>query len=520
MNIIIYIHRRDLRINDNLSLYKCLSLIENTIIIPIFIFDDKQIVQTNTNKYYFSKKSAYFVINSVIDLKDQYKKIGSDLLVLYGEPHQCLEKLIKKIKNVYAVGYNLDYSKYSTSRDNKINKVCRDYNCLIINDYDMSDYCLLPWNNLIKKDENIGYKQFGAFYKNALKSKVVEPLSYKKLYNKFIDKKLFNEKFKDIDFNQTDFDNLMDPTLKFLDEGNRLLKWEKKKDKSQWLNAGRNNCLIRLNKMSNHLKTYNNNRDMLSYETSNISAYLNIGSVSIREIYVYFKNNINKNSDLIKQLYWRDFYLTSTKYLENGNEYFHMDNRYNLIKWHSNLPKTKKDKENYKLMHNYWKLMLMGKTGFLLIDAGINELIQTGFLHGRLRMILGMFWTKYLLINPFDKKYGSQSGYSKLLVDAIGASQNKLNHQWITEFDFPGKKFSPSNAPLAGRPMRIDNEQIKRFDPECVYIKKWLPHLINVNNKDLYKWSETIAAKYNNIHPTPIFDPKEKYKQWIDLCST
>ncbi len=517
MNIIIYIHRRDLRINDNLSLYKCLST-ENSLVIPIFIFDENQIIQNEKNKYYFSKKSAYFVINSVIDLKDQYKNIGSNLLVLYGKPHECLEKLIKKIKNVYAIGFNLDYSKYSLKRDKEIIKICKDYKCLVINDNEMSDYCLIPWTGLVK-EENQGYKQFGAFYKNALKSNVIEPLSYKKLYGNFINKKIFTKYFENIDFNQTDFEELMDPTLKFLDEGNRLLNWKKKKDKSQWLNAGRNNCLTRLKKMTNHLKTYNTDRNSLSYETSNISAYLNIGSVSVREIYVYFKNNVGKNSELIKQLYWRDFYLTSAIYLENGNEYYHMDTRYNSLKWHSNSPKTNKDKQNYKQMHNYWKLMLTAKTGFLLIDAGINELIHTGFLHGRLRMILGMFWTKYLLINPFDNKYGSQTGYSKLLVDAIGVSQNKFNHQWITEFDFPGKKFSPSNAPLAGRPMRIDNEQIKKFDPECIYIKKWLPQFKNIDNKDIYKWSDIIAEKYNNIHPSPIFDSKEKYKQWIDLCS-
>jgi deoxyribodipyrimidine photolyase len=133
-------------------------------------------------------------------------------------------------------------------------------------------------------------------------------------------------------------------------------------------------------------------------------------------------------------------------------------------------------------------------------------------------MILGVFWTKYLLIDPFNDKYGSQTNYSKYLVDAIGPSQNKLNHQWITEFDYPGKKYSPSNARLAGRPMNIDNKQIKKFDEDCIYIKKWLSHLSDVPNKDLYNWSSITAKKYNNIHPSPIFDPKEKYKEWIKLC--
>jgi len=62
------------------------------------------------------------------------------------------------------------------------------------------------------------------------------------------------------------------------------------------------------------------------------------------------------------------------------------------------------------------------QTGFLIIDAAMNEMKITGFMHNRARMIVGMFWTKYLLINPFHPIYGSQVGFSKLLVDAIGST--------------------------------------------------------------------------------------------------
>ena len=125
---------------------------------------------------------------------------------------------------------------------------------------------------------------------------------------------------------------------------------------------------------------------------------------------------------------------------------------------------------------------------------------------------------QYLLYNIFDPILGSQVGFSKYLVDAIGPTQNKFNHQWITEFDYPGKKYAPSGSPIAGRPMDVSNRMIAKFDPNCVYIKKWLPHLGNIINKDLIKWSEDVTNKYQNIHPAPIFDPKEKYKEWIEVC--
>jgi len=507
MTIIIFNHRRDLRIDDNIGLYKCLKT-KNAKIIPVFFFDPTQIILNNENKNYYSSKSAYFVIQSVIDLQKEYQKIGSDLLVMYDEPKKCLEMIIKNLKKhndddlIFA--YNKDYSKYSVKRDASLDKIATDYNLKIINDDEMSDYCLIPWSDMLKDSNNkLAYKQYGAYYKHATKINVCDPLTYKKEYKKFIIKKTLNKLFSSIEFK--DFESLMEPSLIGSDST------------EQWNTAGRLNCLARLkNKSINHLKKYNADRNTLSYETSNISAYLNMGSVSVREIYKIFLKTLGKNTELIKQLYWRDFYLCAARYLPDGNEYHHMDNRYDKLKWSCYQPKSSK---KYKLMEEYWKKMIESKTGFLLIDAGMKQMKETGFLHGRLRMILGTFWTKYLLIDIFDPKYGSQVGYSKYLVDAIGPSQNKMNHQWITEFDMPGKKYSAPNAPLSGRPMNIGNIQIKKFDNECIYIKRWLPHLSNVPNKDLYNWSEDIAKKYNNIHPGPIFDDKLKYKEWIQLCT-
>jgi len=93
-----------------------------------------------------------------------------------------------------------------------------------------------------------------------------------------------------------------------------------------------------------------------------------------------------------------------------------------------------------------------------------------------------------------------------------------MNHHWITELDYPGKKYSAKGVPLSGRPMNINNDQIKKFDNECKYIKKWLPHLNDIPNKDLYKWNEDISKKNNNIHPSPIFDHKIRYQLWINSC--
>ena len=154
------------------------------------------------------------------------------------------------------------------------------------------------------------------------------------------------------------------------------------------------------------------------------------------------------------------------------------------------------------------------KTGFLIVDAAIQEIKHTGFMHNRCRMIVGVFSVKYLGINPLCRYIGLNDWFSRYLVDC-STSQNKLNTQWVTELDFSGKKFAPSSAPIAGRPMNISNSMIKKWDPECIYIKKWLPHLANMDNKTLYNWD---TKSNESVHPKPIFDAKIRYSEWIKLC--
>ena len=172
--------------------------------------------------------------------------------------------------------------------------------------------------------------------------------------------------------------------------------------------------------------------------------------------------------------------------------------------------KSKRNEQSYK----EWEIMMDSKTGFLIIDAGIQEIKKTGFMHNRCRLIIGTFSVKYLQINPLCRYVGLNDWFSRHLVDCI-TSQNKLNCQWVTELDFPGKKFAPSTSVIAGRPMSINNQMIKKWDPDCTYIKKWLPHLADIDNKILYKWDTEFD---DNLHPGPIFDSKSRYQEWILLC--
>lgn len=481
INLGIFIFRRDMRLNDNIGLQLLYNECDK--IMPIFILDNKQIEITKKNKNYFSNSAVQFICESLKDLDKQLNKKDSKLWLFHGNYYKIIESIIINLKNKFnlIIGFNKDFSMYSIKRDTNIINLCNRYNIKIINT-DM-DYTLRPIKELLKID--VAYKQFGAFYKNAIINEPNKPFKLDGI-NKFIKK---NFKIEVLEYKINKIGNFYKENINIAQKGGRKE-------------------LIRKLKLIKNFNDYNDKRNLLSYTTTGISAGLNMGCISIRETYWYTKKILGIETDIIKQLYWRDFYLCAYIYLENAKSFNSLiDSRYNLINWSVN-----------DIQKIYWKKMISAKTGFLIIDAAIMEMKITGFLHNRCRMILGIFWTKYLQINILDPKYGSQCGFSKYLVDAIGPSQNKMNHHWILDFDFPGKKFSAPNAPLSGRPMDISNIIIKKLDPECIYIKRWLPHLQNIDNKDLFKWSVDISNKYNNIHPSPIFDHKKQYQKWIDLC--
>lgn len=469
-NLGIFLFRKDLRLDDNLALIELSK--ECTCILPIFILDPYQITENEKNKYYRSNNAIQFMCESLIDLN---KQLNNKLVLFNGDPIKILEKIFKLLINInkydsIILGFNLDYTKYAIKRDTLISKLCLNYKIKIITIE--HDHTLVPFNNMIKKS-NSAYMVYGSFYKNAIKTKVNIPIKNK--FNNYI-------KISPIDFSYP-INNLY-----------KLYKYNKYLIQK----GGRT---IALKKIHNNevYKNYTNKRDLLSFTTYQISAALNFGCISIREMFHIIKSN----TEIKKQLYWRDFYTCILRYIPNANSYsLFIDDRFNKLKW----PNNEKN----------WKLMMESKTGYLIIDAAMRELIKTGYIGNRVRLLLGTFWIKYLLINPLHPKYGSQVGFSRYLVDC-NTSQNKLNHQWFIDLDLSGRRFAKKGCnPLTGRMMRIDNEVIKKFDPDCIYIKKWLPELEKIPNKELYKWNTNIQKKYN-VHYAPIFNWEEQYKKYCNL---
>jgi deoxyribodipyrimidine photo-lyase len=225
------------------------------------------------------------------------------------------------------------------------------------------------------------------------------------------------------------------------------------------------------------------NRDILSSDNSQrISTKLNFGLYSIRQVY-----SATTDTDFRKQIQWRQFYQCILKYHPRAKEYIHLDPRFDSVKWQT-VDNIKKE----------WKDFMKCETNVLLVDAAMSELLQTGFMNNRMRIVWGTYVTKYLRIQIYDK-HGIVALFSKYLEDC-STSQNKLNCEWVLgSLDLSGKQFSPKGKPLAGRPMNVMAiKKYKAFD----YIRKWVPRCGQMTDKEI-------------LSVVPKHDPAKQWQEWI-----
>lgn len=438
----LFIFRRDFRITDNYALYELSKQCDK--IIPIFIFDPFQINSSKQNQYYKSDNSIKFMIESLDDLDKELKKLGSRLFYFYGDPVKVVSSIMKET-NIDIVGFNADFSKYSKIRDEKIKKLKSKF---VINEDDLT---LMPIDSVLKS-KGVPYLTFGTFHKLASKIKVGAP--FPKVTN-FIQKtfKLKNEKFPKLNLNS-----------KIKLKGGRC-------------------CAL---KILNNLKKfgdYNSKRDVVTYDTTKLSGYLKFGCVSIRECYELFKKLPSSASDLTKQLYWRCFYFVLAK--NNKNLYGHIESRFEKVKWITG-------KELEQKGRSLWE----GKTGYPIIDAAVRELNETGFMNNRARLLVANFAVKILHIDPFGNgPWSGQLYFSKMLIDCCYAN-NYGNWMWILgPYDKSGFRFGRKNT-FGGRVFK-DIIKFKKWDPELKYVRKWLPEMKNLSDKEILSYSKNRIVDFD-----------------------
>ena len=511
----LFIFRRDLRINDNTALINAIN--SSHLTYCIFILDSN-ILQSKLMYSSFSlpidpnlllKRRQYrkhllnFLKEALFDLQEQFHQfsIGKDefdksknndgtltkLILLVGDPASTIKKIIKADKEIEAVFVNRDYTPYSIKRDHFIRKICKNHNI----DFIACPDILINEPEELLNSNNQPFKVFSQYYNNAIEIPLRKESSFDitKYKNNIINldnnKKIKNwDSIERIDNLERFFAQIISKQTPINNSSDLpAIRLSGKRKKYQEL----------ISELKNKFKNNNNypkNKNNLSDNTtSHLSPYLKFGICSIREVYFGIQKELGFNHPLIRQLYWRDFYVyIGFHFAFVFNSPFQERYRRNVIEW-KNEPKE-------------FEQWCKGKTGFPIVDAGMRELNETGYMPNRLRLITASFLVKDLHI---DWRYGER--YFGLKLVDYDPSINNGNWQWVASTGCDAQPF-----------FRIFNPwlQQKKFDPDCIYIKKWISELKEVPINTIHEWykANSVIDKSTNSsirdYPKPIVEHQKE----------
>ena len=454
----LFIFRRDLRLEDNTGLISALSQAAEQVI-PCFILDEQLLNTTPVKRK--NSNAIQFIIESLKDLDQQLKQKNSRLHLFFGKTQNVIKELLGK-ENISAVHFNDDYTVFSKTRDDDIFNICRERN---VKCFRYSDLLLInDPKSIMKPSDGKAYTVFTHFFNKAIEVSTLKPL--KNNYNNYSSRSSYSLS-KEIDDRKKE-----DVYQQILETYNTKI----------YARGGRSQCLKILKNIKKY-QDYSREKDFPSEDaTTGLSAHNKFGTCSIREIYYTIKENLGNDSPLLRQLYWRDFFTYIAYHFPYVfKQPFHL--KYARIKWMNDIEK--------------FKLWCNGKTGFPIVDAGMRQLNATGFMHNRVRLIVASFLTKDLHI---DWRLGERY-FAEKLVD-YDPCVNNGNWQWAASTGCDAQPY-----------FRIFNPwvQQKKFDPQCKYIKKFVPELLDMPPKLIHELHKNIRTLEQDLnYPLPMVDHKSE----------
>ena len=443
--------RQDLRLNDNPALT---AACKSDNIIPVFILDD-----TNPKEFELGSAKKVWLHHS---LQSFNSSLSDSLSIFKGDPISILTELIEEF-GVDSVFWNRCYQPWQIKRDKEIKNSLseKNINC------DSFNGSLLwePWKVL--KNDGTPFKVFTPFWRTAEQIYLNQPPS-----KNYIVKK----KTKAINFfkNSIDLKNIL-PNK----------KWYEKFDK-YWKVSENDSQKILKDLLENKIKDYGTNRDIPSINgTSRLSPYLKFGQIHVNTIWKKCSELKSKGigyRKYINELGWREFSHSLINYFP---EFL----KGNFRKEFDKFPWAKNEK--------FLKAWKKGMTGYPIVDAGMRELYETGWMHNRIRMVVGSFLVKHLRINWIE----GEKHFRNCLLD-FNKANNVAQWQWVAGCGADAAPYFRIFNPIL---------QGEKFDKEGIYVKKWVPELNKVPAKFIHKpwemeikYQEAIKTIIGKDYPQPI----------------
>ncbi len=386
--------------NDNTALFHALQ--SPYPVLPVFIFDS-EILDKLTDK---KDKRVSFIYQTLRKLDVNCREYGSSFYVVYNEVVAAFTKIIDEF-DVKAVFCNHDYEPYAIDRDLKVEALLAENR---IQFHSFKDQVIFERAEILKSDSS-PYTIYTPYSKR-----------WKQRYNELEPQEFPSEKY-------------LSNFLKSAERKIPLLKDMGFED----VDPG----LMDLNLSERTLVNYHKTRNLPAIDgTSQVSPYLRFGILSIRHL---VKLAHQQNETWLNELIWREFFMMILYHFPHVvNESF--KKKYDKIPWRNN-----------EIEFDLW---CKGETGYPIVDAGMRQLNETGWMHNRVRMIVAGFLTKHLLI---DWRWGEAYFAQKLLDYEL--SSNNGNWQWAAGSGCDSTPY-----------FRVFNPTLQtiKFDPKLIYIKTWI----------------------------------------------
>lgn len=400
--VTIFWFRRDLRLHDNAGLYHALR--SGHPVIPLFIFDSLILDRLEDR----DDARVTFIHRELTELNHLLQQHGSSLLVKHGRPLEVWRELIGAVR-IAAVFTNEDYEPYARERDQQVENLLRS-NAIACTH--VKDQVIFSPNEVLK-DDRTPYTVFTPYKRKWLAA--LDPAFHLKAYpteNYF--SRFYRHRFAAVPSLET---------MGFNESGQQIPDKE----------------------YGDIVADYAKTRDYPAIDgTSKISLHLRFGTISIRD--AARKARGATEHTWLNELIWRDFYAMILWHFPHTTDHA-FKKEYDRIRWRND--------------ENEFAAWCAGRTGYPIVDAGMRQLNETGWMHNRVRMIVASFLVKHLLI---DWRWGERY-FARKLLDYDLAS-NVGGWQWAAG---SGNDAAPY--------FRVFNPdlQTQKFDPRAEYIKKWVP---------------------------------------------
>lgn len=413
-DIVIHWMRRDMRLHDNRTLLAALD--SGLPVLVAFLFDQEILDRLDNAQ----DRRVTFIHREALKLKAELQEAGGDLLMDHGNPTTVWANWIKQLSenglNVREVHVGRDYEPYAQERDRKLSNWFDQQGIAFKGTKDS----VVFEKNEVTKDDGKPYTVFTPYSKKWRKA--LQPSDYAPANSA---ERLSQQSL-------VGMDELVHQQVPTLEEMGFEDVWKE-------------GALVPPTIVEDQLlKSYGDQRDFPSVAgTSRLSVHLRFGTVSIREA---LRQGLATSEKWTTELIWRDFYQTIVYHFpHSATDSFRP--AYDAIPWLNN--------------EEQFEAWCQGKTGYPLVDAGMRELAQTGFMHNRVRMVVASFLCKHLLI---DWRWGERF-FARHLLDFDLAS-NAGGWQWAAGSGCDAAPYFRVFNPTS---------QLQKFDKDLIYVRKWVP---------------------------------------------